>query len=922
VLRYSKEFILGKPAAGTATDKFIQLLDKLNKGFSKAKQAPDPLKLTLQKWYGSRELLVFFRAFRGLMEKVVDQNKIDINGNKDIKDKVKERERVEKERIGDIEEAKNLIPDIVGDFKKRRDEALKGMSAMDIEETKKRKDLDWVDHPSEHVKQWQDIVYSEEEKVKHKLDSVLEKREVKKDIPKEKGVGIVEETKFKDVEEEMHLIVKDIEGWGRDLGDEKKCPIPHPDTLSPEVRKGYMVVGGDTTQMKEDSKEREYEHMTLDERAGAIEKKYKKSRDAFNEMMDKLKQELDEMDKQEAEKILKEVNEPLPVFDTTNKKVLFFARLLQRSLEVYKRLNSLYNGVIWTRKKKEVVPLEERNKELLLKKGEEKPESKEEKPESKEEKPEVGAPKKEPERLGTLYDIVLKKRKEAIDAIHHFTGVDIFSPESRQKASKVNKLLQEFEDKCSSYLHRYSTAEKEVKKVEPETAVHAEIRTFAEELIEHATVTEYDKAFPYDGTVARLEKIKDEQVVKWAKMELDDVYSYFKKLYLNPPEKLLHITKDLKKTPQELIVEGLDKILDIFVDYWEKFAEVEEKKESKPSRLPSKYKNLHKVILYLQQHGVFPEFAETKGKSESSTVPTNQAIMDYIEREWMHQSPTFTRALKETAAQHIKKWEATYAEEEGTEEEGTEKEAVQEVLGGKGGKRQKDPKPIVMGVQEILEEFLLIDFLKDDKETPDEFMKKLFHHIGMGMRQQEARGNIIDIGTAMSAVLSILKFIPQAMKKVTVGSPGIREQMKRVPASEVVAKPTPMTRKILVDPGVGWSGRPKRQDLVELKGKTPEEHLEYAEKFKKKLDDLYEIINRYIDPDKLGFIYPTGFLAIYDQFQRETKKGPHAPEVGRPPEKQEKKSADLMFFPNQLSYNVCSKSLGIKNREGFEAILS
>jgi hypothetical protein len=935
VLKYAKEFILEKPAAGSATAKFILLLDKLNRGFAKAKRAPEPLKLTPQKWYGSRELLVFFRAFRGLMEKVVDQDKIDINSNKDIKDKVNERARIEKERIGDLEEAKNLIPDIVGDFRKRRDDALKGMSPADIEATKSRKDLDWVEHPAEHVKEWQNLIYSEEEKVEHKLDTVLEKREVKKEDPKEKGVGIVDKTKFKDIQDEMHLIIKDIDIWGKILGDDDRCPIPSPDLektknsyLTQEehaqkleeekrLKKAYLlIVGGDTTQKKEDSKEQEYEHMTMDERAKAIEKKFQKSKESFNEIMEKLKNELDKMELQKANVILKEVNEPLPVFETTDKKVLFFSRLLQRSLEVYKRLNSLYNGVIWTRTRKEVVPLEERHKDLLLKKGEGDPK---EDIEPKEE------PKKEPERLSTLYDIVSEKRKEVVSAIHHFTGIDIFSPESREKASKVKKLLAAFEDKCSSYFHRWA-AEMKAQKT-PEKTVHAEIRTFAGELIEHATVTEYDKAFPYEQTVARLNKIGNKQVAKWAKKELDDVYNYFKKLYLNPPEKLLHITKNLKKSPQELIVEGLDKILDIFVDYWEKFGEVKEKKVGKPSRLPEKYKNLHKVVLYLQQHEVFPEFSETKSTPESATVPTSQAIMDYIEREWMHQSPTFTKGLKETGAQHIKKWEETYSDSEGDDDEKEDilDEGDQEKTAGKGGKRQKDPKPIVTGIQEIIEEFLLIDFLNDDKETPNDFMKKLFHHIGTGLRQQEGRGNTIDIGTAMSAMLAILKYIPQAMKKVTVSSPGIREQMKRVPASDLVmAKPTPVTRKYLVDEGTGWRGRPKRTDLVMLKGRTPEEHLEHAEKFKKKIDDLYNIINRYIEPDKLGFIYPTGFLAIYDQFQKETKKGPHAPEVGRPPEKEEEKKAELIDFPNQMSYNICSKAVGIRvaTEDDFAAILS
>jgi hypothetical protein len=850
------DFKLEKPAEGSATAKFIKMLDKLNADLKTVKGEPS-IHFMPQKWYGARDFDSFFKALRGLFELMNVQDKKNVGKNKDysMKEKPAEKERREKARIADLDAIRELIPGVAGDFKARRDNFLKGLSEAQRDELKGR-DLDWVDSPGASVKKWQDAVYTLEEKEKHRANPRIENRELEKEPEKERGVGIADPTKWQDMQKDMKLLLKDISFL---TGKLDVSEIPKPDEV-PKSAYQLLTSGDSTVQRKDIGEESKYEGLSIEERSKAIHDKFMKKKkefdEAFKQITDWVDANEEEAAKREVEKVRKETEGEVPEIKKGKAPVIFYSSAIDFSLDLFKKMSSLYQGVIWFRGRKEVKPLEEKR------------EIKAEEPSAEP----VTKGEKTPEAMDILYKRVLDLKKDAVHSLDHFVAIGIESKESREKAHIAQKKLRAFEDKASDYLFNIERA----KKKKPVQAIHDLFYRLSVELGDKATVTEYEKAFPYDKTVQRLDQaIKNEKALKWAKQELNEIFNYFKKVYLNPSEKVRGISERLKKTPQEMVLNGLDKIMNIFVDYWKNFSEeMDSPKEDDldVSQLPKKYENLFKIIKHLQKEGVFPEFSEAKEVSEKVTMPTKHEIMDYIERTWMNQSPEFIEGLKKHV--HL-----------------NEKEVGKEA--GSARKQEKVQKPIVQGIQEILQDHLILDYL-EGKDSPEEFIQDIIHRIGTGLRTHSHMGKTVDIGTAMSSILSILKYIPYVMTQIRVGAPGVKMQMKKVvPASA-------LTPKWLLDQSEGhikWRDRKKGDDIII-------DSLKEAEELKKRIDDLYKVIELYIHPDKVGFKYPYGFDEAYQQFQHEEKKGPHAPEAPR-----EEKKAELYDYPSQLSFNVCAKAL-------------
>lgn len=867
-LIYAKEFVLKKPESGSATDKIINIME--GKGYSHSFKKRDKINPNMMervlsfsplKWYTPKELTVLFNGLRGQVELAIDHDKVAIGKNKDVsvKEKPAELKLLLKGRIKDLKDLESLIPHMVGDFRKRRDEALKGFTAAEIEDLKKRRDLDWVEHPDKFVKEWQDAVYSAEEAAAHKEtgDPMLQKRVVKKPDEKEKSTGTATFSKFKDLENDMMSLIKDIDGWATDLGNDKKSHISDPADIEKQMEK--QGSGGGTN---EESAESKYQNLTTEERAKATEKKYLEKVKIYEEYIKSL--DLSASDQKKVDMDLGSMKKEIPSFVHSDKNVILYANLISYSLDVYKRQNSMYNSVIWVRQVKEETPLEDVHKKNI--------------PVTETAKTaDVGT-------LTELYKHILSERKAVVDQIHHFTGVDLYAPESRMKADQVLKKVNKFTSDCETYFDKYEQENKKVR-----TEKKTEVKPVQAEVMgDKASIPEFDKAFKFEETIGRIEKIKDKQAVEWAKEELGDIYDYFKKVYLNPPKKVLDITKELKKSPQDLIEEGMKDVNNIFVAFWEKFAEErasgDEEVESKPSKMPEKYSNLNKIVEHLQKEGVFPEVSLAKPPKKKE--PPKKVIINYVEQHWMDEASNFAVELK---GRTHSVWDAFES-------------------GGGGGVIRDVPKnrdnPVVNGVGEQMKQ-MMIDFLEDEKETPRAFINNIFHHIGSGLKQQHSHGEGTDIGTLMSDILNIMRKIPMIVRGIRVRSSLLTPKYRPVGKSAVEDAFRDIVKKVADKPPVKVDKINKRPGAADIFIYS----LDEAEALRKKVDNLQELIDKIIAPEKLGTLELAGFSAVYDELKREKselKKG----------------FEEVLDFPSQLSLNVCVASLGQDSLEDIEAILS
>ena len=173
--------------------------------------------LAPDKWYSAHDLDVFFRAFRGIVELHADDDiaQVKKKGKADygikgddvgqaLEDaRSDEASKIIKGRIEDMKEVKNLIPEVAKEYKRRLDAFMRPLPPALKEKIEKKYDVSWVNDLNSHVRNWQNMVFSEgeEKELENKIDVTLKKKETEKGEPKQKARIPVMFVKFERVGE-------------------------------------------------------------------------------------------------------------------------------------------------------------------------------------------------------------------------------------------------------------------------------------------------------------------------------------------------------------------------------------------------------------------------------------------------------------------------------------------------------------------------------------------------------------------------------------------------------------------------------------------------------------------------------------------------------------------------------------------------
>ena len=235
-LIYAVRIKLLSPLPGSATEEFDRMMKKYRLHPRPNKPGEEPLEVITfspDRWYTSKELLNFFKLARGQVENTWEFGIKRIN-KKDAprEEKDDEIDDLKESLIKDLQKLKTLFPKMVGEYKKRFEQAIEGKSPDEQASIKLEGDYEWVEHPDAFIKKIQDVVLLDDEinKIEESKalgkDVELERRENQKTEPKQTGWHAELWTKFKDIEHELKQYKSDI---GRLSDKFKTMPIPAPE---------------------------------------------------------------------------------------------------------------------------------------------------------------------------------------------------------------------------------------------------------------------------------------------------------------------------------------------------------------------------------------------------------------------------------------------------------------------------------------------------------------------------------------------------------------------------------------------------------------------------------------------------------------------------------------------------------------------
>ena len=719
-------FKLDPPQKDSVTGKLIDIL-----GFY-------ALSLTPQLWYTPDKLTVLFRTFRGQVENKIGADKKQVSTMKmKPEEKKAEFEKMKKERVEDLKKVRDMIPDLVGDFRKRRDAMLQKLGPGRAEIEKKEKDLAWVEDATDKglIKKWQDSVLdaTEEQKLKDMQfegEAIeVEKKETAPAAPKQKGTGIMEFTKFEGIKEEMHGILGDISSLNNKL---KTTEFPKPTTEKAGV---FALVEGMLPSGTVEAGDETYAHIDKAPRTFAdLEKEH-------DEYMAKLREELDKNERDflnrgiaEHENDMKEKVKTYPVAKADSP--VYLAQIVAGGIQWYKKLNSMYQSVIWVKNKITKLPVTEEHTIPRPKKAEE--------------DVAVAPAPVDKKSLADLLQQAEASKGAMLNKVGYLTEASPLSASTRNKAALAFKATEKFITDGNDYMFEYEKAKSGRK-----ATLASAVARYAVELGEQAKVPEFDKVFPREATIARLNTLKDEETKRWATEELEVIHTFFKRQFMHPSSKLLEVAKNSQKTPQEILSGVIEKVLDVFVKTWQKKDKSQEKGQT--SHWTDKYEGLRKIIEYGQTHNIFPHITMQTTKKDEPGRPSSEEINKYLEN-WIHMPQAFAEMAK----------------------------GFEDIHGGAGASssgREKIPKPVVHGAQEVVDR-LIVDFINDRSEKSMAFINRILKEVGHGITQHtDESDEASSMSTVVTAVLGLLKnTIPTTIKNLRVQLPGVRKAESDVEA--------------------------------------------------------------------------------------------------------------------------------------------
>ena len=1003
--------LLEPPKAGSATSELIEILDK----FSKNPKNPTSEKITFspQRWYTGRDLTVIFKQLRGIIEHTLDVDRKEINGmsgeelgiprgQKDVKvqdvKKKKLTERI-KDRIETLKKVKDLLPGIVKDYKERLEDFEKKINnPLEMSRIRGEKDLEWVDNSSKWMLQWREILFpvSEQEAIQKELEKgVLElkdlkdqgilKRETPKAPPKEKGSGMVEFTKFKDLENLMIAVQEDIANWAKRLGDTKAVTIPSPDLVKTaarmteisdkDLRKKFLEkwdLPRPLTEKQLEEKKKDQE--VLEKKIEDLSKAKKKQKEPRS-----LGQNPSEEDLAEFVRKMNVPDKPIPGLQEIESEfddflrnmrdahpqgeegysdfmkflglykedktyqgippahytVTLLAHLISSNLQDFKKMHSMYNGVIWSRSRLEEKELGERHKQFVTKDAEEE------------------AVKEKDTSLDTLYTESVKLRSEAVSETKDFAKIDVYSHGAYSRANVAQKAINKFIKEAEEYLKKLTVkmtpeqleklmVEQGIKKEPKKASVSELIRHFAVELKDQVTVKEFDKIFPYEKTKAEI-RANCKETFKRADEELDEIRDFFEMEYVKPRPKLVSLAAAAKVTPQEYLEEKIPQILKSFLKVWEKHEkDLTEKAplfREEGEKTVKSHPTLSKLLDDFVKAEKIPPLAKVEHVYLTKAIPKKHEFLNFSEKLLLSDEPPASFEKKLLDFEHIR--EKDYSESD------------REKTAGGGGTRKKEVTEIAQGMKEVMKRRSLgyLKDLIDDKISPKELVKKTVEDV-LDELNSSFQFNTLDKGTVIRDIISILLNITSNMSQLKIIAPGVTLSQKRdpwtpskpsvltTPSGEkskphTVSQPEheklrtlkeyqdyykgtqwekefndmtesefkdyvgkqaakyegpkvpqhapgekdtgdtiPTHMKNLFGPGP-WRAHKHGFDLV-LSG-TVEQQYKQAQKIKSKIEELHKEIEKLTDIASIDRVYPMGLLDSIEMLNKELKKGDQLP---------------------------------------------
>ena len=182
---------LESPEPESPTGKLIKLIGNYTHRFGdKSFQVID---FSPQKWYTDRELIILFKKVRGQIEHSMEADRKRIKEMKGSsgralgrEDQEKALQDAKKHRLDDLIAFQEIIPDIVGDYKRRLTAALAKMKPSDRDRLKGSPEVAWVNNPTAFITRAQNTLLLDDEMKRinaYKLlgtEFELEKRETAK----------------------------------------------------------------------------------------------------------------------------------------------------------------------------------------------------------------------------------------------------------------------------------------------------------------------------------------------------------------------------------------------------------------------------------------------------------------------------------------------------------------------------------------------------------------------------------------------------------------------------------------------------------------------------------------------------------------------------------------------------------------------
>jgi len=225
---------LEPPDPGSATDKLFKLIG--NYTHHPKDKSLQVIAYSPQKWYTDRELIILFKKIRGQIELSMEADRKRIKemrgpSGRSIGREVQEGylQDAKKDRLNDLVKFKNLIPEVVDDYKKRLVKALDKMNPSDRDRLKGSPELSWVDNPTAFITKAQNTLLLDEEMNRIKeyqllgTEFELDKRETGKPEPKQTGGEMVPFAKYREIEDELKMTKYEIKKVAEKF---KFMPIP------------------------------------------------------------------------------------------------------------------------------------------------------------------------------------------------------------------------------------------------------------------------------------------------------------------------------------------------------------------------------------------------------------------------------------------------------------------------------------------------------------------------------------------------------------------------------------------------------------------------------------------------------------------------------------------------------------------------